>query len=78
MSKESLANAGAKLATIVAGVTFFLAIVVGGGVYRTDCITSTGRVITTWGAEGDIPYLWSPNDSRCRASPSRMSPRCST
>jgi hypothetical protein len=67
VSKEGLSNAGLKLAGILAGIAFFFIVAIGGGVYRTDCVTSSGQVITTWGAEGDIPYLWSPDDSRCRA-----------
>lgn len=39
---------------------------VGGGVYRTECLTSNGRVVTDWGAKGDIPYLWSPSRGNCR------------
>jgi hypothetical protein len=63
----ALANvAGAIVIAIVAAV-FFLAVVIGGGVYRTDCISDSGQMTRTWGAEGAIPYTWSPNDGHCQA-----------
>lgn len=65
-TKDSVAGAGLKLVGGLAAVVLFLVVVVGGGVYRTDCVTSSGPV-TDWGPQGDIPYLWSPSDSRCRA-----------
>ena len=66
LTRGVLADAGVKLATGVAGLVFFLVVVIGGGVYRTDCISSSGQMTRTWGLEGDIPYLWSPSDSRCQ------------
>ena len=66
VSAERLAEAGLKTADVLAGVTFFLVVVVGGGVYRTDCLMSNGQVVTDWGLQGDIPYLWSPGPN-CRA-----------
>ena len=61
-----LADAGLKSVGGVVFIVFFLAVVVGGGVYRTDCISSSGQLTRTWGLEGDIPYLWSPNN-QCQA-----------
>ena len=66
ISKESSAGAGLKLAGVLAGIVFFLVAVVGGGVYRTDCLLSSGQVVTDWGPKGDIPYLWS-SGPLCRA-----------
>jgi hypothetical protein len=43
------------------------AVIVGGGIYRTDCISDNGTHTSSWGLEGYIPYLWSPDDSRCQA-----------
>ena len=57
----------ATIVIAVVVVTFFLVVVVGGGVYRTDCISDSGQITRTWGVRGDIPYTWSPDDSRCRA-----------
>ena len=51
---------------MLAGIVFFLVVVVGGGVYRTDCLLSSGQLVTDWGPKGDIPYLWSPGPN-CRA-----------
>jgi hypothetical protein len=67
VSKEGLTDAGLKLAGAVVFVVFFLAVVVGGGVYRTDCISNSGQLTRTWALEGDIPYLWSPGDNHCQA-----------
>jgi hypothetical protein len=67
LTRGVLAGAAARVAVGLAGLVFFLVVVVGGGVYRTDCISSTGQMTRTWGLEGDIPYLWSPGDNRCEA-----------
>jgi hypothetical protein len=66
VSKESVAEAGPKLAGVLTGIVFFLVVLVGGGVYRTDCLLNNGQVVTDWGPKGDIPYLWSPGPN-CRA-----------
>jgi hypothetical protein len=65
-TRSGITNAGLKLASGLAALAFFLVVVVGGGVYRTDCVTSSGQVVTDWGAQ-DLPYVWSPGDSHCRA-----------
>ena len=52
---------------VLAAVILFVALL-GGGIYRTDCTLDNGRHIQSWGAEGDIPYLWSPGDNRCTAN----------
>jgi hypothetical protein len=51
---------------VVVGVVF-IAMVVGGGIYRTECIMGNGTHTVGWDAEGAVPYLWSPGDPRCRA-----------
>ena len=55
--------------TIIAAalVALFVLVMFSGGVYRTECTFDNGRHTTSWGLEGDIPYLWSPDDSHCRA-----------
>jgi hypothetical protein len=45
----------------------FLVVVIGGGVYRTDCVRDNGVRTQTWGLGGDIPYLWSSGDPQCRS-----------
>ena len=67
LSQGVLAGAALKVALGLVGVVFFLVVVIGGGVYRTDCIYADGQMTQTWGLEGDIPYLWSPDDNRCQA-----------
>ncbi len=67
VTKDGLAAVGLKVAGGVVFVVVFLAVVVGGGVYRTDCVSDSGQFTRTWGLEGDLPYLWSPGDNRCRA-----------
>jgi hypothetical protein len=47
-------------------VAAFIALMFGGGTYRTECTLESGVHTKTWGLEGDVPYLWSPNDSRCQ------------
>jgi hypothetical protein len=49
VSKESVAEAGPKLAGVLTGIVFFLVVLVGGGVYRTDCLLNNGQVVTDWG-----------------------------
>lgn len=66
LTKEGVADTGLKLAGGLLFVLFFAAVVVGGGVYRTDCVSNSGQFTRTWGLEGDIPYLWSPDDSHCQ------------
>jgi hypothetical protein len=60
-------GAGTALAVMGAalGVLAIVALI-GGGIYRTVCIGSTGQRITSWSAEGDVPYFWSPG-SGCEA-----------
>lgn len=50
---------GVALAAVAA------AFVLGGAIYRTDCISDSGTHTSSWGLEGYIPYLWSPGDNRC-------------
>lgn len=52
---------GVALAAVVA------AVVVGGSIYRTDCVYDNGTHTRSWGLEGDFPYLWGPDDNRCEA-----------
>jgi hypothetical protein len=40
-------------------------VILSGSIYRTDCTFDHGTDTSTWGLEGDIPYLWSPDDNRC-------------
>jgi hypothetical protein len=61
-----LANAGASLVGVAIAVVF-VAFIVGGSVYRTDCISDGGIHTRSWGLEGNFPYLWSPDDNRCEA-----------
>jgi hypothetical protein len=37
-----------------------LALLIGGGIHRTDCVTTNGLHVTSWGAEGVVPCLWCP------------------
>jgi len=67
VTKLGAADAGLKLAIGLLSALFFLVVVVGGGVYRTECISNTGQISKTWSPEGDIPYLWSPDDTHCQA-----------
>ena len=48
-------------------VGLFIVVMLAGGVYRTECTFDTGQHTTSWGLEGDIPYLWSPGDGHCQA-----------
>jgi hypothetical protein len=45
----------------------FIAFMLAGSVYRTDCVYANGTHTSSWGLEGYIPYLWSPDDNRCEA-----------
>jgi hypothetical protein len=38
----------------------FIAAMIAGGIYKTECITEDGHHITGWGLEGALPYLWQP------------------
>ena len=60
----ALGIAGAVIGGAVA--VAFIALMLGGGVYRTECSLDNGVHTKDWGLEGEIPYLWSPNDSRCQ------------
>ncbi len=62
-----MADAALRLAGGVLAVLVFVVVAIGGGVYRTDCISNSGQLTRTWGLEGDIPYLWTPNNSACQA-----------
>jgi hypothetical protein len=66
MVVAGLTNAGASAIGVVLAMVV-IAFVVGGSVYRTDCISDTGTHTRSWGLEGDFPYLWSPGDNRCEA-----------
>lgn len=44
---------------LVLGATFFVLVVVGGGVYRTDCDTHTGAHAKGWELGGTLPFLQS-------------------
>jgi hypothetical protein len=61
-----VAGAGASALGAVLGVVFIV-FLLGGSIYRTDCIYANGTHTTSWGLEGAIPYLWSPDDNRCEA-----------
>jgi hypothetical protein len=60
------AAAGVAYAVYGLGVALFIALIAGGGVYRTECDLN-GQRVTSWGLEGAIPYLWDPGDKRCEA-----------
>ncbi len=67
VTTAALSHAGRKVAGVVALGVFFLVVVVGGGVYRTDCLSASGQLTRSWALGGNIPYLWSPNDNQCQA-----------
>jgi hypothetical protein len=54
---RALGEGGLRLAGLAVGGAFFLLVVVGGGVYRTDCVTSTGAHEKSWRLGDTIPYL---------------------
>jgi hypothetical protein len=65
-SVVALTRRGFELAFALFGVivgVVFIGTMVGGGIYRTECILSNGTHAVEWGAEGAVPYLWSPGDS---------------
>jgi len=62
IAKGSLAVGSAVVGYALAGL--FILAMLGGGVYRTDCVVE-GRHSESWGLGGDIPYLWSSGDPRC-------------
>lgn len=62
-----MADGALKLVGGSLALVFFLVVVIGGGVYRTDCVLASGQIAHGWGLEGDIPYLWRPGDPRCQA-----------
>ena len=66
MVVAGLTNAGASAVGAVLAVVF-IALMVGGSVYRTDCVSDSGTHTRSWGLEGDFPYLWSPDDNSCEA-----------
>ncbi|MFZ0090489.1 MAG: hypothetical protein WAL63_13330 [Solirubrobacteraceae bacterium] len=47
-------------------VALFVVLMFAGGVYRTECTFGNGQHTTSWGLEGVVPYLWSPDDSHCQ------------
>jgi hypothetical protein len=61
MAGAGVAAAGGVLALL------FIAFMLAGSVYRTDCVYANGTHTSSWGLEGYIPYLWSPDDNRCEA-----------
>lgn len=66
----AVARGGFVLAFALLGAlvgVVFIAAVLGGGIYRTECVTANGLHSTGWTAEGAVPYLWSPGDPECRA-----------
>ena len=64
-----VAKGGIGLAVGLLGAVLgvvFIAMLIGGGIYHTECISDNGTRSVGWDAQGDIPYLWSPNDPRCQ------------
>ncbi len=65
----AVARGGFGLAFALLGVAIgvlVIALMIGGGIYRTECSFDDGTHTIGWDAQGDIPYLWSPNDRRCQ------------
>jgi hypothetical protein len=54
---RTIGEAGQRLAALALGVVFFLLVIVGGGVYRTDCATKSGTHEKSWRLGDTIPYL---------------------
>jgi len=54
---RTIGEAGQRLAALALGVVFFLLVIVGGGVYRTDCVTKSGTHEKSWRLGDTIPYL---------------------
>jgi hypothetical protein len=70
---ERLRAIGAGAVGIVAGAigygigVLFIAMMFGGGVYRTECTLENGTHMQGWDLGDSVPYLWSPGDDRCEA-----------
>lgn len=59
---------GVVAATIGYGIgVLFLALMLAGGVYRTECTLENGTHTEGWDLGDSVPYLWSPSDDRCEA-----------
>lgn len=54
---RTIGEAGQRFAVLALGVVFFLLVIVGGGVYRTDCVTKSGTHEKSWRLGDTIPYL---------------------
>lgn len=65
---SKVAIAGSAIAAALGGLlaVLFIAAMIAGGIYKTECISADGRHIEAWGLEGAVPYLWQPGEG-CEA-----------
>ncbi len=54
---STIGAVGRYIGALVLGAMFFVLVVVGGGVYRTDCVTRTGVHAKGWELGGTLPYV---------------------
>ena len=57
-------SAGSLLATGVGGLlsVVFIASMLGGNVYKTECVTATGLHAEGWELPTSVPFLWSAGE----------------
>lgn len=65
---ESVQKGGAGIRGLIALVgvgLFVLLVLVGGNVYRTDCLTARGTLTQSWSFTFDVPFVFNPSETGC-------------